>query len=74
MGWDYLRFATLQQTKTKMNLTNLTKRGQRVLLAALRTQRERLEKASVNTPAGPERTNVRADLDTTKELIATLQQ
>lgn len=48
-------------------------RQRRLLLCALRSQRDRLEKLTTRTPAGQVLSNARADLDTTKELIATLQ-
>lgn len=49
-------------------------RQRRLLLTALRSQQGRLEKILTRVPAGIVRTNARADLDTTEELIATLQQ
>jgi hypothetical protein len=42
-------------------------------MGALRAQRDSLEKKVVKESAGEKRSNMRADLDTTKELIATLQ-
>jgi hypothetical protein len=51
----------------------ISQRAHRVLMSALRSQRDSLEKRVCKAPAGEKRSNMRADLDTTKELIATLQ-
>lgn len=49
-------------------------RQRRVLLAALRKLKGSIEVKLERQVASLERANMRADLDTTKELIATLQQ
>jgi hypothetical protein len=48
-------------------------RQRRVLLAALRKLKVSLEDTLTHQVAGMERSNLRADLDTVQELIATLQ-
>lgn len=49
-------------------------RQRRVLIAALRKLKGSIEMKLTHQVASLERANMRADLDTTKELIATLQQ
>lgn len=51
----------------------ISQRAHRVLMGALRALRDSLEKRVIKEPAGEKCSNMRADLDTTKELIATLQ-
>lgn len=61
------------ETGLKTIDAQISRRAHRVLMSALRSQRDSLEKKVVKEPAGEKRSNMRADLDTTKELIATLQ-
>lgn len=73
------QFVPIPETKTngenglKTIDAQISQRAHRVLMGALRFQRDSLEKKVIKEPAGEKRSNMRADLDTTKELIATLQ-